>query len=243
MSSIIFNYNGTDKTLILDTRASLLQQFVAVNWTDLRLSMMISICKQSDPTDPTGLAETIGAGEDNNQLYVGFKQSDGLLPPATNFFGFSTQKSVPDSTTTQLIDNVNLAGSYGFQRTSNLAGFFFVGNGTTKQVGGAGTASFPTQDSVQALYATLIILRMQRNDPTLSLVTSLSSVFTGTSPWTGAYNSDTSISNIRTLTAAAAYTQVAGPFTFGSVPDSIYAYWPFQNSRLRIHSYVLEKYA
>jgi len=92
MSSFIYAIpsNG-DHTLILDTRSSLLQQFVAINWTDLRLSMMLSLTKQSDPNDPTGLFESFGAGEDNNQVYIGFKSSDGLLPSQTNFFGVSTR--------------------------------------------------------------------------------------------------------------------------------------------------------
>jgi hypothetical protein len=87
MSSIIYNLNGNDKTLILDTRYSLLQQFKAVNWADLRLSLMISITEQSDPNDPTGLFESFGAGADADNCYLGFKTGDSNLPAHTNFFG------------------------------------------------------------------------------------------------------------------------------------------------------------
>ncbi len=242
MASVIYSL-GTDKTLILDTRAPFLQAFKATNWTDLRLSIMLSVTKQSDPNDPTSLGETIGAGEDSNQVYIGFKSSDGLLPPSSNFFGFSTQKATPDGTSTSLFDNAQFVNQYNFQRNLAASCYLYASNGTTKLQGTGSAASFPLVDTVTADYATLIILQMLRNDPTLNVVDALAvAVGGGTIPWTGANYADTSVGNIRTLTAAATYQIVGGPFTFNPVPDALYVFWPFTLSRLRLHAYCLEKY-
>jgi hypothetical protein len=80
---------------------------------------------------------------------------------------------------------------------------------------------------------------MFRADPTLARVDALSAA----QPSVVTYYSDTSIANLRALTAAATFTQLFGPFTFSSVPDSIHIFWPFTLSKLRLHSFLLEKYA
>jgi hypothetical protein len=55
---------------------------------------------------------------------------------------------------------------------------------------------------------------MVRNDPTLNSIVSAAAVLQGNQFCAGTVNSDTTIGNIRTLTAAATYTQAFGPFTF-----------------------------
>lgn len=245
MASVIYNLSGSDKTLILDTRASLLQQFKATNWTDLRLSMMLSVTKQSDPNDPTGLTESLGAGEDNNHVYIGFKSSNGLFPPNTNFWGICTKDLSHLTAATILADGG--AGAYWY--IANDASIFYnalASNGTTLQnnPNGLGNGTRLYQGAPAADYAQLIILRMTRNDPTVNIVNTLDALITPAGHLDNGLTllSDTSIANIRTLTQAATLTQILGPFTFSSAPDAIYVYWPFMNSRIRIHSYVLEKY-
>lgn len=252
MSSVIFAIpsNG-DKTLILDTRASYLQQFVAVNWTDLRLTMSLSLTAQSANDQQSGLAELYGTPGDGNHAYIGFKSSDGLLPPSTNFWGISSNLIGQPATAAQLYDQ----GPGSYYQLGNSNGIVFstlLSNGTTKLNNNIGTVSGPRfyeGASPATLYATVISLRMRRNDPTLSLVTTLEALLTG-----GNFNdnqgsvpptfvSDTTIPTLRATTAAATFTQLLGPFTFTSVPDAIYLFWPFANSRLRLHSVVLEKYA
>jgi hypothetical protein len=82
----------------------LLQPFQATNWTDLRLSMMLSVTKQSDPNDPTGLSETIGAGEDNNHFYIGFKGSDSNFPASSNFFGVTDKDLAHPTSAARMYD-------------------------------------------------------------------------------------------------------------------------------------------
>lgn len=251
MSSIIFAIpsNG-DKTLILDTRASYLQQFVAVNWTDLRLTMALSLTAQSANDQQSGLAETYSSAGDPNHAYIGFKSSDGLLPPSTNFWGISSNQILAPAAFSQLQDQG--PGNY-FQLVNTNSGAFgaLVSNGTTKVNNTTGTGSGPRfyeGASPGALYATVISLRMRRNDPTLSLVTTLEALITGGFLDNGGsglpvFVSDTTVPTLRATTAAATFTQLLGPFTFTSAPDAIYLFWPFANSRLRLHSVVLEKYA
>ena len=250
MSSVVYNLNGTDKTLILDTRAPMIQGFKATNWTDLRLTFAFSVTKQSDPNDPTGLDELIGSGGDADQIYMGFKSNDALYPPATNFFGISTQLVTPGTAQTHLQDNPPSFSSLSTGRVGDFGHPIFISNGTSKlnntpvYINGV-----CMQDSVQSLYASIVILQMIRNDPTLNLVNALNSIYTvfpnggGYTANLPAYYSDTSTNNLRTLTAATTLTNVAGPFTFATLPNALYFYWPFLNSRLRIHNLLLEKYA
>lgn len=243
--SINYNLNGNDKTAILGTRATLLQKFEAPNWSDLRLAILFSATKESDPNDPTGLAEAIGsAGEDNNQVYLGFKQADSLFPRSTNFFGISTQQATPAGATT-------LSDGGDFLQWTNSGGKnIYASNGTTRQNETAGTTSPRVQDKIVSPtysgYQTLIILRMLRLDPTLELVDSLE---VGGADVPGylddgvPFKNNLSITNIRSIVAAAAYTSFLGPFSFTKAPDAIFMYWPWVNSRLRVHGYVLEQYA
>jgi hypothetical protein len=253
MSSVIFAVpsNG-DKALILDTKASLLQQFKAQNWTDLRLTMALSLTSQSANDQQSGLAETLGTAGDTNHAYIGFKSSDGLLPPSTNFWGISTNQILAPSAFASLIDQG--PGIFFQLSNSNSPSFgALLSNGTTKVNNNIGTGNGPRfyeGASPGTLYATLISLRMRRTDPTLSSVATLEvlqNIIGGPIDNQGAgspvFVSDTTVPTLRAITAAATFTQLLGPFTFTSVPDAIYAYVPFNNSRLRIHSYVLEKYA
>lgn len=246
MGSIIYNVGGSDNTLILGSKDVFLQQFKTLNWTDLRLSMMLSLTKQSDPNDPTGLAESLGAGEDANQVYIGFKSADSLLPPSTNFWGTSTRNTAHAGDSTELAGGGGAEWTYGC--LSTVTQCLYASNGTTKQnnVPGLGTSPyFQDGSGIIPGYATFISLRMLRNDPTSNLVDLLECAevagVIGLGP--SGLQTDTSIANIRALTAAADFASVMGPFSFTSVPNAIFAYWPFVNSRLRIHSYVLEKYA
>lgn len=243
MSSVIYNLGGTDKTLILEPRARMLQSFAAPNWTDLRLSIAMSLTKPSDPNDPTGLAESIGAGEDTNQVYIGFKSTDAELPPSSNFFGLSSRREPEaDSSATTLADD----NQWVWERGSGLNDhWLYVSNGTTKGSGISFGVSPHFRDTVVSDYATLVILQMLRNNPTSNLVDQLNVVIqnAGAPADYGTFLSDTSIGNLRSITAGATYTNFLGPFTFTTVPNAIFLYWPFVNSRLRIHSYVLERYA
>lgn len=246
MNSVIYNLNGNDKTLILGARGTLLQSFKAMNWTDLRFTLAYSLTKESDPNDPTGLAEAIGTGQDNNQVYIGFKKSDSLLPPSTDSFVLSTQLATPDSASTTLADGGDFLN---FFHTSDDTKMILASNGTTKQNNGPSLSSPRVQDKISGPtysgYATILMLRMTRNDPTLNKVDTLEAHTDGGAILDNGvpFATDTTVANLRALTAAAAFQAIIGPFAFNTVPDALFFYWPFNNSRLRIHDYVLEKYA
>lgn len=248
MSSVIFAIpSNNDHTLILDTRASLLQQFKATNWTDLRLTMALSLTSNGANDQQSGLFEILGSSGDNNHAYIGFKSSDGLLPPSTNFWGFSTEQQALLTSPAQLYDQGGVLWQPGNNNTIVFPAL--LSNGITKQNNTIGQATGPTffeGASPATLYASVFCLRMRRNDPTLAQITTAEVALTnagGTMNLPSGNVSDTSTGNLRALTAAAVFTQILGPFTFSSAPDAIYAYWPFNNSKLRIHNYVVEKYA
>lgn len=250
MSSQIFAIpsNG-DKTLILDTRASFLQPFKAINWTDLRLTFAASLTAAAANDQQSGLSEVYPSTGDINHAYLGFKSSDALIPTQTNFWGISSNQILVPSAQAQLQDN---AGSWQLGNTNSVAAAMLVSNGTTKQNSGIGQAVQPLfyeGASPATLYANVFILRMRRNDPTLPIINTLEAALFPSGFVVGSYNgltglvSDTTIATLRATTAAAVFTTLITPFTFVNVPDAIYFFWPFANSRLRIHSYVLEKYA
>jgi hypothetical protein len=125
---------------------------------------------------------------------------------------------------------------------------FLISNGVTK-INETPLTAFITrlQDSLAGTftgYATLLIFRMVRNDPTLSQVDVLSASLNGFTNFDNGvpFITDTSRDNIRAITRAAAFTQVGSPFTFQSIPDALYIYYPYFNSRLRLHGWVLESY-
>lgn len=240
MNSIIYNLNGNDKTLILGTRSRLLQSFKALNWTDLRLAIALSITKPSDPNDHTGLDESLGTGEEGNQVYIGFKSSNSLFPASTNFWGVSTLN--PSVNTSPNVLGDSSQGYYIFSQ--NVTDVDYASNGTTHQkISPASCPRLQNGSGILSGYATVVLMRMLRNDPTINLVDALQ-VSTNDSFWdTGLpFLTDTSTANLRAIAAAATYTTLIGPFAFTAVPDALFFYWPFNNSRLRIHNYVLEKY-
>jgi hypothetical protein len=253
MSSIIYAVGGTDKTLILDTRASLLQQFSALNWTDLRLTMAISLTAASAPDQQTGLAEIVGAGADADIAYIGFKSSDANLPRQTNFYGMVSHQESLATTPSQLVNQGAGTGIYQFGTSNSILQDLLASNGTTRtqpNVGAAAAASPRLQNGDGAFsgYATVISLRMRRNDPTLPIATTLE-VMANFTPAPNQpmddnvlYHSATDIPTLRAIAAAGTFVIALSNFAFNLMPDSIYVYWPFMLSRLRVHSYVLEKY-
>jgi hypothetical protein len=244
MASSYYNLNSNDQTLILDTQATFLQPFNAGNWTDLRFTMACSLTKQSDPNDPTGLAEVIGAGEPNNQFHLGFKKADGLFPNSSNFFGVSTKVLSASAAASQI---VSASGFNNVTQNGDGKLYFLASNGSS-MANSVSATGIRFQNAITTPtftgYATLLMLRLVRYDPTSNYINSAEAVVTGGYFDNGTpFGTDTSIGTLRTVTAAAAFTPQIVPFTFSAIPDSLYAYYPFMNSRLRIHSYVLERYA
>jgi len=237
--AIIYNLGGTDKTLILNTRRQLTQPFVAPNWLDLRLTVAYSITKAADDNDPTTLAETIGAGEDKNQVFMGFRTRQSIF----RFLGLSTQLSTPDSATCDLVAGADF---YNFWHDTQHGKLIYASDGTTKQNNSATVVSPRIQNDLSgtyAGYATLLLLRMVRSGPTDTSIM-LSAHLDSTALDNGVpFETDTTVGNLRSITAAADFTDMfASNFDMGVAPNALYFFWPFTLSRLRIHDYVLEQY-
>jgi hypothetical protein len=246
----VINKGGTDKTVILNAREWLIYPFQAPNWTDLRVGFFLSLTTTlDDDTIPT-VPETVlvdGTSDPQDRYWIGVKDRSAFMPNsagAVAFAGFVNEQPAPfhgrgDSVLQTSDIGIGTTNAYywrprnglfpsalggivdgGFWKAHSLDG---VQNHFVKDVAGAGG------------YATAIGLRLQRTtqSPKVITVTVRKNV----------HSSDLGFSNTPTKTvlqslleAWPATVQQWGPAQLNTVPSALYCYWPFHNSRLRIHS-------
>jgi hypothetical protein len=249
MSAIIYQIPAADKVLIIDSRQHLIYPFIAPSWLDLRLGAFISLTKLTDNDDPTGLAETLATtGIAADRVGMGFKRSTELGVRGTPFFGISNT-GVTEGATSSIVEAGDVAQRWRFKGIATKAIFSNDGVGTFQD--NAGTIFGPEMNaenppSVNAGRANLIMLRMVRATSTTKTVSNFYYVkTTRTNDYADAnvFTDLPTIGLIRQNLKSATWTGVLSPVTFTQIPDAIYFYWPFTNSRLRIHSVCLEKFA
>jgi hypothetical protein len=259
--------SGSDKLVLLDIREPLIQPIQAPDWTDLRIGMYLSVttAAASDaPGDPT-IAELINpAGGDptaailaaHNRYWIGFKDRSKVLPTeaGTQFIGWTCPRPPLRLDTsqgpTELLASdyaVGTATSLYYWRVANTASTilptylnFFLFDGNQSRGGGdTGEAlHFVKDTTARPNYAVLAAIRIQRDSKT-------SKRLTVTIPTDGVGASDLGYTNdptkSRLRTTLEAWTTGAikthGPVDFSKVPDSLFVFWPFRQSRLRIHEW------
>lgn len=248
----IVAHGGTEKMLILAVRQAYFQPFTATNWTDLRLGFFLSVTSAAvdDPASPiTGLAESISTPQWTDKVSI------GLTDRATGsiFLGYSnTGLGFPSELNSQLVSSDSGIGTsntnFWRPQTEIRAGLFetnclyILDGGFTRARGGAGSELHLPQDTAGAGgYSTLIGMRFQR--PTSGSRTITMTVKTTGS---GGHNGDILYSNTPTaellesnLNGFPATVQQLGPVQLSRTPDTIWAFWPFHSSRLRIHAYAI----
>lgn len=259
MAKIFLKTDATpdEKTLILAVREAYYQSFLATNWTDLRVGFFLSICGNADPGEDdtiTGLTETIGSGQYdflpiNDRFRLGVTDSH----TGQTFLGYTNlhQGHVTGST----VGSSNVVSSDGALGTTNT-NFWRVKNGVTDAAtlkiwdgdlirahGVDGSQLHLPQDTAGAGgYATLVAMRFTRPDAhnRAKLIT-MTVKSTG-----GSHSGDILYSNTpnqtvleENLQSFPATVQQLGPIELSQAPDTFFVYWPFHNSRLRIHAYGL----
>lgn len=243
----------SDHTLILNTRCQLVYPFSPATWTDLRVGFFLSVCKP-DPDDNviTALDETLAVQSGaEDRFWIGLKTNNDLLPlaPNTGFIGF-TNALIPPSFALWVSDLVSSDEGIGTTNTNCWRPRVRVAGGAVDDAVSARIADsganlptlvfnnvnshFPQFTDPTHGYATLLMLRLQRPTPTSGVI--------DVSIKQGTHSGDVLFSNTPTLdileqNLANYPTVVQTKRANGMVhiPDALYLYWPFHNSRLRVH--------
>jgi hypothetical protein len=250
---------SSDQILILGTNETATQPFnVSPVWLDLRIGMFLSVTSIADNDTPTGLAETITAAavfDPRQWMWIGIKDSGSLLPGAPGtlqqFIGFSNA-----------VDNLAGKGGASALSSSDLGigttnayywrpnnpfalnqSFVVEDQGSFRASGADGIQPhfFQATDlgnpAPSDYYCGMLGFRMLRPTPT-------SQVVTIQVPTTGAHSSDMFWTDAPTKTQLHTLldpwpttVQTIGPISLSFVPDSLFAFWPFTLSRLRISSW------
>lgn len=251
-----------DKVMILVPRTIMILPFQAPNWTDLRVGFFLSLCSEDvdDPVSPiTGLAETItnptaGLGPED-RYWIGVKDRGQTLPksPGAVFAGYSnasgedaTIEHTGNSRLTSSDINIGTSNAYFWRPNLNTP----PGNGGFQRSGGIWQGPHPrflSTDGVQQHfpqntatpgaggYATLLMLRITRPNKD-------SKALTVRVPHMGLRSADVMFTNTPTLdilrtnltTFPTTVQQWFG--NVATVPDALFLYWPFVQSRLRCHA-------
>lgn len=234
-------------------REGLVQPFDAGTWLDLRVGFFLSICGDADPGEDdtiTGLAEDLTSpiSPITDQFFIGVR-NNGTEFPGTGgvvFIGWTNINVIPLRLSTLVSSDAGTGttNSNYWRPAQNADGLIrgancLIADGAQQRsattspihfaqanIGGAGPAG----------YATLLMLRLQRPnpDPTAPVTVTLK-------------NSSTSGDILFSSTPTKALLQSSleafttpvfqlGPVTISAVPDSLFWYWPWHNSRLRVHA-------
>jgi len=239
---------GTEKVLVLNTREALLYQSVVPNWKDIRVGAFVSITKTAADDDPTGLAETLATtGVEADRLWLGMKDSTNNLPRSAPFFGVGNSP-VTETAGSSVVETIDADLRWRAKYATSSVGCFL--NDGTNKFAETTLQPFRTIQAPASLsnnYCTLVLLKMVRsivgNTVDHFYVAKVTDAAVDYAD-SGIESLTPTIDAIRSGFRTAVFTEIlSGPHTFSSVPDTFFAYWPFSNSRLRIHSLAIEKFS
>jgi hypothetical protein len=244
-----FLKGSSDKTVLIGVRESLTQGFSAPNWLDLRVGWFMSLTDEvSDDLGTTvaGLAEAPASTPTYvlaNHYYIGLKDRSALMPYdiGSVFAGF-TSLAGTYSARLSTSDIASGGSTNLYYWRPNNPGFpnrtFLVSESKNVRATADNVPPFYfhfPQDTVNAGgYAVLLGMQLLRSNASSKVVTiNVKSV---------AQSADILYSNTPTtqlihdsLESFPTSVQAIGPFTMNALPTAFFFYWPFRQSRLRIH--------
>jgi hypothetical protein len=233
-----------DRIVILNVRGYYIQPFIVGDWTDLRLGFFVSLTDDLADDTVTGLAETIpttNVSQPQNRYWIGLKSSDTGIPAgsATTFVGFSNAGD--NSGDSLLLSSDSALGTTNANywrpansRNNNLSAIILDGS-TLRASGSAGLQQHFPQDPVGAGgYAVMLAIQLLRPNPNSRTVR----VRIKSSPNSAdmLYSNAPTKELIHQTMETWPPSVLMGPVTLSQVPNAFYFYWPFRNSRLRVHS-------
>lgn len=233
-------------------REGMIQPFDAGTWLDLRIGFLMSICGSADPASDdviTGLGETITSSpimEPSNAYYIGLKTPDSNLPltGGTVFAGFTNITGLNERGDSAVVTSdlgIGTTNADYWRPKNSLSDTSQCGH-VFDGVQSLGAWSNGTQQHfVQnfsgghaAGYATMFLFQLTRPNSTSRSVTIRTKQGTNSGDvlFTSTPTKALLQSNMESFPGT---VQQIGPVTLSSVPNSLFWYWPWHNSRLRIH--------
>lgn len=242
---------ATDNACILNSRESLIYPFSFGSWTELRFGFYLSTCTASAP-NIAGESEQITIGTaSSNTWFAGFKDSQSNSFPLQTGCVFLGMGSITGHGDAQFKNN----NAYGNSIQTNL--FYSSGNGNYFYQDYPGVNLHTTTGTEFTGYQVayngikLTVANVGTTNQTFSLTHSYDSANANASGINIATlrqslrtfaNPSTTLTGFYTLN-----TGIAPPNTFPGapipLPDAVFIYSPFYNSRMRVHSIVVEQYA
>ena len=241
-----------DRAIILNPRAFYAHPFLAPDWTDLRVGFFLSLTDKTndDQTFPSGgsgspgdLAETItnpAALQSADRYWL------GVIDTVTGgtFVGFTNVGSqIPDreGNSTLVASDAGIGTGTAFWRPGNSrdgrysAAIFDGGRKLTTNAVDNLQQHFP-QDAgtVAAGYAVLLGLQLLRDNKTSRNITLR--IKSSTHSADMLYSNAPTKELIHTSLDPWPASVQLGPVSVSNVPSAFYFYWPWHNSRLRVHS-------
>lgn len=248
----VINKGGTDKTVILSVREFCAQPVQAPEWTDLRVGFLLSLTKALSDDDPATLAEDIGNAPppvvllgDVDRFQVGLTDS----ATGTIFAGYTNRnigRSVGTPGQSRLVSSdggIGTTNAYFWRpknRFTDAYSAMIVDQGINRSpTSGPGCEiHFPQDPANAGGYATLLALRFTRPNAG----NQAKNITMRIKKDAAARRGDVLFTNTPTkdvlLTAMedfATTVEQFGPYLLSQEPDTLFLYWPFHSSRLRIH--------
>jgi hypothetical protein len=246
----VYNKGGTDKTVILNVRSWVRQPFQAPGWRDLRVGFLLSVTDDTADDTITGLAETIPSVDDtlypSDRYWIGVKDRSPAFPHnnSTSFIGFSNifAANGPATRGGSVLASSDIAAGTGttyWRPTNSLrsdwSGFVIDATMVRSHAKNFCQQHFVQDIAAQPLYATLLMLRLTRKDANSRIITTTtkSSGQSADVLFTNTPTEDLLLSNLQAFPTS---VQQWGPNLVRIVPEALFLYWPFRQSRLRIHA-------
>jgi hypothetical protein len=235
-----------ERVLICGVRERFQQPFEATDWLDLRVGFFLSVTDDTGDDTITGLAEDIGANDVTpigpfDRFAIGIINAGGDVFGGFTNFGFGPIFPPSFGRTRLVASNAADGAGTDYWRVDNASSATLatqlISAGVTRTTGDVGERLHLAQNVVNAGgYAALYGLRFTRPDPrgrariiTMQVKYSPPALLFSNTPTTDIIESSLEAwptTNIHTL----------GPVELSGVPDRLHVYWPFHNSRIRIHS-------
>lgn len=245
----IYDKGPGEHTLILGRRCALTYPFEVSTWTDLRVGFFLSATDDTADDTTTGLAETIvvptlPVPPPENYWWCGIKTNNDLQPTAndTGFIGFSNWQGDNRGTNDSILvsSDAGIAAGTAFWRPKNefRDSYSALIYDSARAIFFSNVQPHFPQDpaTVAAGYATLLMLRVQRASSGSRQLTV--TIKQGTNSGDVLFSNDPSLDRLETNMAN--YPSVVqSRATLGdmaNIPNALYLYWPFANSRLRCHA-------
>jgi hypothetical protein len=253
--ALIYEKSG-EKMIICAVREAHIRQFQATDWVDLRVGSFLSLTKAASDDDPTSLAETISGSTgvpwtDRVQIGLTDRASGTIFAGYTNLPG---NRIISIGASSLASSDIGIGTSDAkYWRPKNAASSgdndtMKIIDGTVVRASGRdGSQIHFVQDPATAGgYCTFFGLRFTRDDAharakiiTMQIKKTI-----------GGHSSDILFTTTPTNAIAEAQLEsfptdvnTLGPVELSHVPDTFFFYWPFHNSRLRIHEVALVKSA